>query len=210
MAVKVALLEERTTVRVGMQELLGPHFDVEILDSRDIDAVDRTLARASGADVVIVGQVNESQDLAYVRRLSAFGSNLGFRVIAFWDVSDQSEIALLLSAGACGYVNPSSDSRQIVSAVTIVAGHGMAFVPAPEYRFPPGAALETPPESAGLTSRERMVLSSLSHGLSNAEIAKNLSISEATVKKHLSQAMHKVHQPDRLRAGLYAYRHGLF
>ncbi|MGY5117309.1 response regulator transcription factor [Streptomyces sp. 900105755] len=65
------------------------------------------------------------------------------------------------------------------------------------------------PQHCGLTDRERDVLAQLAQGLSNAEIGRELALAEATVKKHLTQAMRKTGQPDRLRAALYAHRHGL-
>lgn len=210
MAVTVALLEERSAVRIGIQNVLSPHFDVRVLDVPDGEALDHTVLPAPGTDVVFVGQVHQGQSLNCLRWLSRFSRQQGFRILLFWEVANHSQITQLLAAGAYGYVCPSSDSQQLVSAVTIVANHGYVFLPAPAYPVPRGSATEIPPDTAGLTEREYMVLSSLGHGLSNAEIAKNLSISEATVKKHLSQVMQKIQQPDRLRAGLYAYRHGLF
>lgn len=72
-----------------------------------------------------------------------------------------------------------------------------------------GNGAEPPPQQCGLTGRERDVLAQLARGLSNAEIARELALAEATVKKHLTQAMRKTGQSDRLRAALYAHRHGL-
>ncbi|KIX76999.1 hypothetical protein SF23_14435, partial [Streptomyces sp. MBRL 10] len=65
------------------------------------------------------------------------------------------------------------------------------------------------PQHCGLTNRESQVLAQLARGLSNAEIGRELALAEATVKKHLTHAMRKTGQSDRLRAALYAHRHGM-
>lgn len=89
------------------------------------------------------------------------------------------------------------------------------FLPAPQPAStrpvgPSPHAAERSPQQAGLTERERDVLAKLALGLSNAEIGRELALAEATVKKkHLTQAMRKIGQSDRLRAALYAHRHGL-
>ncbi|MFC7327013.1 response regulator transcription factor [Marinactinospora rubrisoli] len=69
------------------------------------------------------------------------------------------------------------------------------------------SATEISPEEAGLNDRERDVLRLLGAGYTNRQIARELHLAEPTVKKYLSRAMRKIDQPDRLRAGLYAYRH---
>lgn len=88
------------------------------------------------------------------------------------------------------------------------------FLPAPpaarlEVASAAGHAAEPLPQHCGLTDRERAVLAQLAQGRSNAEIGRELALAEATVKKHLTHAMRKTGQPDRLRAALYAHRHGL-
>lgn len=208
MAVKVALLDDRQAVRSGIRQMLRSHFDIRILEitERLPEALDRILS--TDPDVVLVGEVDHSQDLTTVRWLSTFRAMAGFRILLLRDVQTRSEVTQLLAAGAHGYVPPTADEDQLASSVIMVARGGNAFLPGLSSPVP-DAEPEAAPESTGLTGREFSVLSALGRGLSNSEIAKELSVSEATVKKHLSSVMQKTGQRDRLRAGLYAYRHGL-
>ncbi|WP_308312815.1 response regulator transcription factor [Streptomyces sp. ISL-1] len=114
------------------------------------------------------------------------------------------EASRILLAGASGCFPLDLPEDRIIRAVSLAAAGGSVFLPAPPpARIHPaslaGHAAEPSPQHCDLTEREREVLVQLGRGLSNAEIERELALAEATVKKHLTQAMRKIGQSDRLR-----------
>ncbi|TDD85021.1 response regulator transcription factor [Actinomadura rubrisoli] len=208
MGVSVALIEDRQAVRTGLRQILTAHHNIDVHEFTGSQpaVLDRLLSLR--VDVVLVGEVDHVQDLALIRWLDRCRGVANFRILLLRDVRTLSEVTQVRAAGAHGYLPYGADEHQLVSGVFMVAGGGYAFLPGLDGP-PPESVTEPPPDSVGLTRREYSVLSALAHGMSNAEIAKDMCITEATVKKHLSQVLAKIGQPDRLRAGLYAYRHGL-
>lgn len=207
---RVALVDDRQAVRAGIKQMLMSYFDIQTLEiaERFPEALDRIAALRP--DVVILGEAQRDQELSCViRQLSTFGEAVGCRTLVMRDVTKQSEAAQIIAAGAHGYLPSNASEQQFASAVVIVATGGQVQLPRLAIGNSRPARAELAPDSAGLTEREFSVLSALGRGLSNSEIARELVVSEATVKKHLSSVMQKVGQRDRLRAGLYAYRNGL-
>jgi DNA-binding NarL/FixJ family response regulator len=210
-AMKVALVDDRQVMRAGIRQLLASYTDIQVLEIADRfpAALDRIFSL--GPEVVILGEVDDSQDpTRVIGQLRTSRRSAGCRVLLMRDVKTQSEAVRIMAAGAHGYVPSYADARQLASALVIVGGGGQALLPGLVASISPTAGItESAPDTAGLTKRELSVLSALGRGLSNSEIAVELAVSEATVKKHLSSVMRKVGQRDRLRAGLYAYRYGV-
>jgi len=121
-----------------------------------------------------------------------------------------------LEAGASGFMLKNAEPEQLVEAVRAV-GHGHGLL-APEVTRrviermtagPEDLDGPEPPELALLTEREREVLIGLARGMSNAEIAKELFLGEATIKTHVSNCLAKLGVRDRVHAVIYAYEAGL-
>ena len=207
MATIVALIDDRQAIRAGVRQMLRSYFDIQVHEITERFPVALDIIFSLSPDVVLLGEVDHSQDLGIIQQMNARQQMTGSRLLLMRDVKTRSEVAQIMAAGVHGYLPSDANEWQLASAVVTVAGGGQVMLPAlGKY---PLAQTEIAPEAAGLTEREFSVLSALGRGLSNSEIAKELAISEATVKKHLSSVMQKVGQRDRLRAGLYAYRHGL-
>lgn len=167
-------------------------------------------------DVILLGATDDlRKDLAVVRNARRSRGAARARIILLRKPENVSQVGQMLKAGASGAFPLDQEASCVVRAIAVVAAGGSIFLPAPlEEEDPaesPGPADESEiaVDEASLTDRERAVLSLLARGLSNAEIARELSLSVATVKKHLTGAMRKICQPDRLRAALYALRQGL-
>lgn len=207
---RVVLVDDRQAIRVGVRQMLMSHPDIQVLDmAAEFPSVrDRILAL--NPDVVIVGELDHDHDpIKSVQQLIADSQEKECRILLLRDVKTQGEALQIMTAGACGYVPSQADESQVASALVIVSGGGQVMLPKLIVRGPLFAGDEPAPDSVGLTERESSVLSALGRGLSNSEIAKELIMSEATVKKHLSSVMRKIGQRNRLRAALYAYRHGI-
>lgn len=118
-----------------------------------------------------------------------------------------------LTAGASGFLLKSVPTAQLLQGIRVVAEGAALLAPSltkrlVERHLAPTAAAEST-ALRGLTAREREVLSEIARGLSNAEIAAKLFVSEATVKTHVNHLLAKLHLRDRVQAVVLAYECGL-
>ncbi|MFF4379926.1 LuxR C-terminal-related transcriptional regulator [Kitasatospora sp. NPDC001547] len=214
-AARVFLVERHPVTSAGLRSVLATAPGLTVVGStgdrlRAVPAVRRT-----APDVVLLGRgASLEEDLAAVVALRGPDGAPDARVLLLRRAESTAEASRMLLAGAGGCFPLDLAGERIIGAVQLAAAGGSVFLPAPpSARIHPAAPArhlgELPPQQAGLTEREREVLVKLGQGLSNAEIGRELALAEATVKKHLTQAMRKIGQPDRLRAALYAHRHGL-
>ena len=128
-----------------------------------------------------------------------------------------------LSAGASGFLLKNSTPEQLIDAVRVVAAGDALLAPAVTRRVIEKFGMQTdaPTRAIGtagiprpealdtLTERESEVLALVAQGLSNAEIAQQLFVGEATVKSHVSKVLQKLSLRDRIQAVVYAYEHGV-
>ena len=212
---RVLLVDDHAMVRSGFAMVLSVEDDIEVVgEAADgIEAVEH--ARATRPDVVLMDvQMPRMDGIEATRLLVA--DDLGHVVIVTtFDRDDYLFDAL--QAGASGFLLKNAGPEQLLDAVR-VAGRGHALL-APEVtrrvigrmagERPADPDRPEPAELAHLTAREREVLVLLGRGLSNAEIAGELVLGEATVKTHVSNVLAKLHLRDRVQAVIYAYDAGL-
>jgi len=214
-ATRVFLLERHPVASAGLRSVLAAVPGMTVVGSsadplRALDAVRRVRP-----DVILLGRGESLEaDLAAVVGLRHPDAAPDARVLLLRRVESAAEAGRILLAGGCGCFPLDLGEEQIIGAVALAAAGGSVFLPAPPtvrntLSAPAWQHTELLPQHCGLTRRERDVLAQLARGLSNAEIGRALGLAEATVKKHLTQAMRKTGQSDRLRAALYAHRHGL-
>jgi NarL family two-component system response regulator LiaR len=133
------------------------------------------------------------------------------RVLVLSSFLDDERLFPAVRAGAAGYLLKDVEPRELVKAIRTVHGGEALLHPAVAARlmdeFATGPAPE--PSHEGLTDREREVLTLIARGLPNKLIARELSISEKTVKAHVSSILGKLGVSDRTQAALYAVRSGL-
>ncbi|MFE6051915.1 LuxR C-terminal-related transcriptional regulator [Kitasatospora sp. NPDC056446] len=212
---RVFLVERHSVASAGLRSVLATAPGLVVVGStgdplRAVAAVHRI-----APDVILLGRgASLEGDLAAVVALRGADGAPDARVLLLRRAESTAEASRMLLAGASGCFPLDLAGERIIGAVQLAAAGGSVFLPAPppariHAAAPARHVGELPPQQAGLTEREREVLVKLGHGLSNAEIGRELALAEATVKKHLTQAMRKIGQPDRLRAALYAHRHGL-
>ena len=212
---RIFLIERHPVASAGLRTVLGAEPGLRVVGSsaeplRALDAVRRTRP-----DVVLLGSGGSlGDDLTAVLQLRGPEGHPDARVLLLRRVESTAEASRMMLAGASGCFPLDLAEDRIIGAVRLAAAGGSVFLPAPpsarcQPAAPPGDTAELLPEDCGLTGREREVLAQLARGLTNAEIGRELALAEATVKKHLTQAMRKIGQSDRLRAALYAHRHGL-
>ncbi|MGI5400719.1 LuxR C-terminal-related transcriptional regulator [Streptomyces sp. CA-135486] len=214
-ATRVFLIARHPVAGAGLRSVLAAAPDIVVVGSAGDPVQALGAVRRVRPDVILLGRgATLSDDLATVVRLRGAQGAPHARVLLLRRAESAAEAGRILLAGASGCFPLDLAEERIIGAVGLAAAGGSVFLPAPPpARVHPaslaGHAAEPAPQHCGLTDRERDVLAQLARGLSNAEIGRELALAEATVKKHLTQAMRKTGQSDRLRAALYAHRHGL-
>ncbi|MET9443575.1 response regulator transcription factor [Streptomyces sp. NPDC006610] len=213
--VRVFLAERHPVASAGLRSVLNADPGIAVVGSSGDPLRLPEALRRVRPDVVLLGNGGTlAEDLALMARLRSPDVAPEARVLLLRRAQSTAEASRMLLAGASGCLALDQPEERIIRAVGIAGLGGSVFLPAPPpARVQPAGlardAAEPPPQQCGLTDRERQVLAQLARGLSNAEIGRELALAEATVKKHLTNAMRKTGQSDRLRAALYAHRHGL-
>jgi DNA-binding NarL/FixJ family response regulator len=147
------------------------------------------------------------------RRPGACANETRHQVLALTTYDDERSVVEALRAGAGGYLTKDAGAEQIRQALEAVVRGEAAIDPAVQHHLVDALATAAPATTGtlpdGLTPREAEVLSLIADGLSNAEIADHLVVSEATVKSHINHLFTKIGARDRAQAVAYAYRHDL-
>jgi DNA-binding NarL/FixJ family response regulator len=173
-----------------------------------------TLAQTVHPDVVLMDlRMPRVDGVEATRRLRTEAPDV--KVVVLTTYSDDRSVLEALRAGARGYLTKDAGGEQIRQALRQVLDDHAAIDPAVQRHLidaiAGGAQSPAPrPEFPdGLTPREAEVLSLMAGGLSNAEIASRLVVSEGTVKSHVNHLFAKIDARDRAQAVAYAFRHGL-
>ncbi len=220
---KVLIVDDQHLVRSGFTMMLSVEPGLEVVGEAADGAAALEVAREVAPDVVLMDvQMPVMDGIEATRRLVA--EDLG-RVVILTTFDRDDYLFDALSAGASGFLLKNADPEQLVEAVRAV-GEGHALLapevtrrvieqmtrerrPGPTPAHPPSGGSRHPADLARLTEREREVLVLMGRGLSNAEIAAELFLGEATVKTHVSNCLAKLHLRDRVQAVVLAYEAGL-
>jgi len=223
--IRVLIADDQRVVRDGLNMLVSLIDDVEIVGLASDGAEAVRLAEEHRPDVIPMDLRMPGLDgataTAQVRERLP-----GTRVLVLTTYADEAAILAALRAGALGYLTKDASAEQIEAAVRAVHAGQTHLDPAVQARLvatvtgqgpAPGATSGLAPDQAGragpppagLTSREAEVLTLLASGLSNAEIAQRLFLSNATVKTHINRIFAKTGARDRAQAVRFAYQHGL-
>jgi DNA-binding NarL/FixJ family response regulator len=212
--IRVLIADDQRVVREGLALVLGllPGVEVAGAASDGYEAVE--LAVSLRPDVVLM-------DLRMPRCDGVEGIRLlrerapGVRAIVLTTYADDKSVIEALQAGARGYLTKNASGPEIREALGRVLDDQAAIDPAVQHHLVAAIATTAgprPPRSplpAGLTPREAEVLALIAAGLSNAEIAARLVVSEGTVKSHVNHLLAKTGARDRAQAVTFAYTHGL-
>jgi DNA-binding NarL/FixJ family response regulator len=198
---RVAIADDHALFRQGLRSLLSMRDDFTVVGEADkVDAVGALLT-SSPCDVLLLDLQMDRDSLAEVEKLATRA-----KVIVV-TASERVEDALAaIRAGASGVVFKRFAVQTLMDAVRAVAD-GQVWMP-PNLQASMASALRDPPRDP-LTPREREIVELVARGLRNAEVAKQLSIAEDTVKSHLNNVFQKLNVRDRVQLTLYALRHGI-
>ena len=213
-AVRVLAADDQRVVREGLAMLLGLLPDVEVVGTAADGEEVLALAAELRPDVILMDlRMPRMDGVEATRRLRE--RDPAIKVVVLTTYADDRSVIDALRAGALGYLTKDAGAAEIQQALHRVAGGQAALDPAVQRHLVEAIAdgLPTSPAPAtlpdGLTPREAEVLTLIAAGLSNAEIAERLVVSEATVKSHVNHMLPKIGARDRAQAVGYAYRHGL-
>jgi len=215
MTLRVLVVDDQRVVREGLGTLVGLLEGVEVVGTAADGEEAVTAASALRPDVVLMDlRMPRCDGVEATRRLRAQDPTV--IVLMLTTYADDRSVIDALRAGARGYLTKDAGAEEIRQALHQVARGQAAIDPAVQHHLvqalasgPPGAAASGHELPDGLTPREGEVLALIAEGLSNAEIAERLVVSETTVKSHINHLFAKTGVRDRAQAVTYAYRHGL-
>ncbi|GAA0957269.1 response regulator transcription factor [Actinocorallia libanotica] len=214
--IRVIIADDQTIVRAGFAALLGAQEDIEVVGQAG-DGVEAVhLAQRHRPDVVVMDiRMPRMDGIEASRRILAQPGLEGLRVLILTTFDADELVYDALAAGASGFLLKDATAEDLVSAVRIVARGDALLAPqvtgrlVREFARQRQARISPPAALATLTAREREVLMLIAGGLSNAEIAARLVVSEHTVKTHVARVFTKLGLRDRAQAVVLAYESGL-
>ena len=204
---KVVIADDQPMMRAGFKAVLEATGDIEVVAEAATGAEAVAAAKQHAPDVVLMDiRMPEMDGIEATRQLPRD------RILILTTFGLDDYIIAALRAGASGFLLKDAPTAQVVDAVRAVAAGDAVLSPAVTRqlldqvaRRLPAAVTQTPEALTQLTEREREVLRMLAAGLTNAEIAHALVVSEATVKSHVSNLLGKLGLRDRVQAVIYAY-----
>ena len=217
MSIRILLADDQELLRMGFRLVLQAQDGLEVIGEAGDGAEAVALARELQPDVVLMDVRMPGMDgVDATRALVDGGSRSHVIILTTFDLDEYAHAAL--RAGASGFLLKDAPTADLLSAIRAVASGDAVVAPSTTRRLLATIAHQLPvaeepgaePDGlATLTPREREVLAAVARGLSNAEIAEVLVLSEATVKTHVGRVLAKLELRDRVQIVIYAYDHGL-
>ena len=203
--IRILLVDDHPVLRHGIRALLDTQPDLEVVAETGSPGDASALAADSRIDVALVDlELGADTDGADATRMILKASP-STRVIAFTAFDSDADIVRMIEAGAVGYLLKDSRPQALYRAIRSAASGADAISDPIAARL--RSRLQQP--DAALTARELAVLELAASGLSNRDLAKQLQVSEATVKTHLHHAFIKLGADNRQAAIATAIKRGL-
>jgi DNA-binding NarL/FixJ family response regulator len=213
MTIRVLVADDQSMVRAGFRMLLSGEEDIEVVAeaSNGLEAVEKA-ARFQPTVVLMDIRMPELDGLQATRRILAADDTARILILTTFDLDEY--VYEALRAGASGFVLKDDPPEQLLAAIRIVAGGDALLSPGITKRvikqFTRIPHPAPPRELDDLTERELEVFRLIARGFSNAEIGRELYISDTTVKTHITHILQKLKLRDRVQAVVLAYQTGLF
>jgi DNA-binding NarL/FixJ family response regulator len=213
MSTRILLVDDQELLRLGFRMVLEAQPDFEVVGEAGDGAEGVALARRLQPDVILMDVRMPGMDgVQATRALVGGGCAARIIILTTFDLDEYAHAAL--RAGASGFLLKDAQPTDLLSAIRAVASGDAVVAPSTTRRLLDAIAHQLSPAVdddgiSTLTPREREVLLAVARGLSNAEIADRLILSEATVKTHVGRILAKLELRDRVQIVVYAYDHGL-
>ena len=217
MSIRLLIADDQALVRAGFRMILDAEPDIEVVGEAEdgADAVEQI--RRLKPDVALMDiRMPRLNGLEATREVVGDGNGDGATRVLMLTTFDMNEYVYeAIRAGASGFLLKDVPADQLVAGIRVVAEGEALLAPSITRRlieeFAAHAPIErTPPKELDeLTARELEVFKLVARGMSNAEIAAELVVSETTVKTHVARILMKLHLRDRVQAVVYAYESGM-
>jgi DNA-binding NarL/FixJ family response regulator len=213
-APRVVIADDQALVRGGFSMILGAAgINVVAEAANGTEAVTEVLRHRPDVALMDI-RMPEMDGLEATRRILAAPATRGCRVIILTTFDLDQYVYAALTAGASGFLLKDVSPEQLIAAVRLVRAGDALLAPSITRRLIERFAPATDPRAvhadlSELTPRELEVLRLLARGLSNAELADELTLSEATIKTHVARILAKLQLRDRVQAVVLAYETGL-
>ena len=211
--VKVLIVEDHDIVRQGLRYYLDVYEEIEVVGEAKTGLEAVALVREKVPDVVLMDLVMPEMDgIEATRELLALSPDT--KVIVLTTFAEEQKVFPAIEAGATSYLLKDIKPPDLIDAI-MAAHRGEAQLHPDIAKKLMSRIVKSSREAQEttflkeLTKREMEVLRLIADGLSNRELAETLTISEKTVKKHVSSILSKLNLADRTQAAIYAHKHGL-
>ena len=211
--ISILIVDDQDLVREGLRMLLEAEPDLAVAAEAGDGAEALVQARALDPDVILMDvRMPRMNGIEATTRLVQSGTRARILMLTTFNLDEY--VYHALKAGASGFLLKDASREQLAGAVRAVAAGETLLAPAVTRRliedFCRGPAPGAQNGAAGrLSDRELGVVRLVAQGLSNAEIAATLYLSEATVKSHIARTLAKLDLRDRVQIAVYAYEHGV-
>ncbi len=211
--IRVLLADDQSLVRAGFRMILKTEPDIEVAGEAGDGNEAVALAAELSPEVVLMDiRMPELDGIEATRRIVVDDASPRVLVLTTFDLDEY--VYGALHAGASAFLLKDAPEDQLLSAIRVVAAGGSLFAPSVTRRLIEAFAQRSPSQQPPtglpeLTAREVEVLRLVARGLSNAEIATSLVVSEHTVKTHVAHLLQKLDLRDRTQAVVVAYESGL-
>ena len=214
--IRILIADDQALVRAGFKMILDAEEDLDVIGEATDGAQAVDLSRRMKPDVVLMDiRMPELDGIEATRRVLAQAGDHAVRVLMLTTFDLNEYVYEALRAGASGFLLKDVPPEQLAAGIRVVAEGEALLAPTITKRLIQEFAVAAPPDPAPpkgydeLTEREREVFGLISRGLSNAEIAAELIVSETTVKTHVARVLMKLRLRDRVQAVVLAYESGL-
>jgi DNA-binding NarL/FixJ family response regulator len=210
--IRVLVVDDQPLVRSGFRMVLEERPDLELAGEASDGAPAVELAGELDPDVILMDVRMPNLDgVEATRQLVDSGTRARILVLTTFDLDEY--VYAAIRAGASGFLLKDVEPAELVDAIRVVAAGNSLFGPAATERLVERFSQQPSPDAGRsldeLTEREKEILTLLASGLSNAELAERLFLSETTVKTHVSSILRKLRVRDRVQAVIAAYDAGL-